>query len=85
MYISIPTQKITASEWNVLHTCSARKPPDPLFQFSPSRRNHRVGPMPVPELVALPTPVAHQIEVIEFFAQMTIRLRAVMNVERSLL
>jgi hypothetical protein len=73
------------SEWNAIHTCSARKPPDPLLQFLPGRRHHRVGPVPMPELVALPTPVPHQIEVIEFFAQMMIRVRAVMNVERSLL
>ena len=72
-------------DWKPIHKFSARKPPDPLFQFLPGRRNHRVGAVPVPELMALPTPVPHQIEMIEFFAEMVIRLRAVMNVEWSLL
>ena len=61
---------------------SARKPSDPLFQFSP---NIRVWTVAVPKLMTRPAPVSHQIKVVEFLAEMAVSLGRVVAIKRSLL
>ena len=62
---------------------STLKPSDPLFQFSPGLRNHRVRTVTVPKLVARPTPILHQVEVVEFLSEIAISFGSVVAIERS--
>jgi hypothetical protein len=61
------------------------KPPDTLFEFFPGHRDHWVSTVTVPEFVARPTPVPHQVEMVEFFAEKAVRLGRMMNIEWSFL
>jgi hypothetical protein len=64
---------------------STSKSSDPLFEFLPRDRNHWVSTVPMPELVARPTPVSQQVEVVEFLPEKSIRLGCVVAIKRSFL